>query len=274
MNEAMSENGIVMATMIVALQRPRKMNTTSTTNTRASMIVPESVSTVMRMFSDVSAMIPIFTSEGRRFCNSGKASRTALAIATELPPDCFWMMIIAPCWPSVNVSCARSCTLSWMVATSLRNTFTPLKLPTTMSYISLGSLNSPSTRSEYVLLPISNVPPGMLRFSAPIAALTDSMGMLYASILAGSIYTLISRSGAPEIDTVPTPSIRASGFTTLSSSILYSAAWLSSAFTESIMIGIMSVENLKMIGLFASSGSADATMSSLSRTSLVRSSMS
>ena len=49
---------------------------------------------------------------------------------------------------------------------------------------------------------------------------------------------------------------------------------LSSACTESRMMGIMSVENLKMMGVSASSGSMDETMSSLSRTSLVRTSMS
>ena len=49
---------------------------------------------------------------------------------------------------------------------------------------------------------------------------------------------------------------------------------LSSAFTESIMIGIMSAENLKMIGVLTPSGNADEIMSSLSRTSFVKSSMS
>ena len=85
---------------------------------------------------------------------------------------------------------------------------------------------------------------------------------------------LISRFGAPEIDTVPTPSMRASGLAMLLSRILYSAGMLSLAFAESIMIGIMSAENLKMIGVLISSGNADDIMSSLSRTSFVKSSMS
>ena len=84
----------------------------------------------------------------------------------------------------------------------------------------------------------------------------------------------ISRFGAPEIDTVPTPSMRASGLAMLLSSILYSAGMLSLALAESIMIGIMSAENLKMIGVLISSGNADDIMSSLSRTSFVKSSMS
>ena len=41
-----------------------------------------------------------------------------------------------------------------------------------------------------------------------------------------------------------------------------------------MMIGIMSVENLKIIGVSESSGSMDDTMSSLSRTSFVSTSMS
>ncbi len=49
---------------------------------------------------------------------------------------------------------------------------------------------------------------------------------------------------------------------------------LSSACTDSSKIGIMSVENLKIIGVSASSGIEDDTMSSLSRTSLVSTSMS
>ena len=84
----------------------------------------------------------------------------------------------------------------------------------------------------------------------------------------------ISRFGAPEIDTEPTPEMRASGLATASSRILYRPGMLSSACTDSSRIGIMSVENLKMIGVSASSGIADDIMSSLSRTSLVSTSMS
>ncbi len=84
----------------------------------------------------------------------------------------------------------------------------------------------------------------------------------------------ISRLGAPDIDTEPTPEMRARGLATASSSILYRPGVLSVACTESSTMGIMSVENLNMMGVSASSGMADEIMSSLSRTSLVSTSMS
>ena len=52
------------------------------------------------------------------------------------------------------------------------------------------------------------------------------------------------------------------------------AGRLSSACTDNIKIGIMSVLNLKIIGVFTSSGRAEVTISNLSRTSLVNTSMS
>lgn len=73
---------------------------------------------------------------------------------------------------------------------------------------------------------------------------------------------------------MPTPSMRARGLATPSSSILYRPAILSLASTESRHIGIMSVENLNIIGFSDSSGSIDFTISSLSRTSLVSTSIS
>ena len=60
----------------------------------------------------------------------------------------------------------------------------------------------------------------------------------------------------------------------MSSRILYNAGILSFACTESIMIGIMSALNLNIMGFSASSGNSDFTISNLSRTSLVRTSMS
>ena len=120
MNDAISENGIVIPMMTVALQRPRNMNTTSITNSKAYAIVSPSVATVCLMLSDVSTIIPSSTSEGSLFCSFGSSARTASAMATELPPDCFCIMIIAPCWPFVNAFCARSCVLSTKRAISLR----------------------------------------------------------------------------------------------------------------------------------------------------------
>ena len=82
------------------------------------------------------------------------------------------------------------------------------------------------------------------------------------------------RLGAPEIDTVPTPPIRAIGFTTLSSKILYKPGVLSSAVTERRRIGIASAPNLNNIGLSQLSGRVCFTISSLSRTSFVATSIS
>ena len=84
----------------------------------------------------------------------------------------------------------------------------------------------------------------------------------------------ISRLGAPAMDTEPTPSTRASGLATFSSRILYSPGILWPACTDSSTIGIMSLLNLKMMGVLASSGNMLDTMSSLSRTSLVNASIS
>ncbi len=161
-----------------------------------------------------------------------------------------------------------------MRATSRRYTVRPPWFDTTMSAICSDEENSPCTRSAYVSEPMSKEPPGMLRFSAPMIEPICSTVRLYASRRLGSTYTCISRLGAPEIDTEPTPLMRARGFATASSRILYRPGILSVALTDSIMIGIMSVENLKIIGFSASSGSIDDTMSSLSRTSLVSTSMS
>ena len=96
MNDAISENGIVIPIITVALHRPRKMNTTSITNINAYAIVSPSAFTVIMMFSEESMMTPILTSEGRRFCNSGNFSYIELMISTEFPPVCFWIIIMAP----------------------------------------------------------------------------------------------------------------------------------------------------------------------------------
>ena len=67
MNEAMSDMGMVMVMMSVALHRPRKKNTTMMTNSRAYITVSTSEAMVLRMLSDVSTIMPSFTSDGRRF---------------------------------------------------------------------------------------------------------------------------------------------------------------------------------------------------------------
>ena len=75
----------------------------------------------------------------------------------------------------------------------LLSTLAPLCVPTTTSANWRESSNSPSTRNEYVSLPISKLPPGMFLFSAPIMELIVSILKLYASSLLGSQYTWISR---------------------------------------------------------------------------------
>ena len=274
MNDAMSEMGIVMVMMSVARQRPRKKNTTITTKSKAYITVSTSDAMVLRILSEVSTITPSFTSEGRRFWSVGSISSTLSEISTELAPLCFCITIIAPCSPLLYVSCVRSSSESSIRATSRRYTLRPSCEPTTILAISSEEPNSPCTRSEYVSEPMSNAPPGMLRFSAPMSDAICSMVMPYASRRCGSVYTWISRLGAPDIDTEPTPLIRARGLATASSRILYRPGMLSDARTDSMIIGIMSVENLKIIGVSESSGSIDDTMSSLSRTSLVRTSIS
>ena len=51
------------------------------------------------MFSDVFTITPRVTSEGRVFCICGSICSTFSEMATELAPDCFCTMIIAPCSP-------------------------------------------------------------------------------------------------------------------------------------------------------------------------------
>ncbi len=67
MNDAMSEIGIVIATIMVARHLPRNTNTTMTTNRRAYSIVSTRDAIVLRILSEVSTMTPNFTSEGKRF---------------------------------------------------------------------------------------------------------------------------------------------------------------------------------------------------------------
>ena len=87
MNEAMSENGMVIPIITVALHRPRKMNTTTITNINAYAMVSASVFTVILMLSDESMMTPISTSDGRRFCSSGSFSYIELMISTAEAED-------------------------------------------------------------------------------------------------------------------------------------------------------------------------------------------
>ena len=120
MNDAISEIGMVMVMMSVARHRPRKKNTTSTTNSRAKSTVSTSEAMVLRMLSEVSTMMSSLTSEGRRFCRRGSISSTFSEISTELAPLCFWMIIMAPFSPLLKVCWARSSMESSMRATSLR----------------------------------------------------------------------------------------------------------------------------------------------------------
>ena len=85
----MSDIGMVMTMMVVARQRPRKMNTTSATKSMAKAMVSRRVSMVFMMLSEVLTMMPNFTSEGRFACNVGNMPITLLEISTELAPLCF-----------------------------------------------------------------------------------------------------------------------------------------------------------------------------------------
>ena len=51
------------------------------------------------MFSEVFTITPSVTSEGNVFWICGSMASTFSEIATELAPDCFCTMIIAPCSP-------------------------------------------------------------------------------------------------------------------------------------------------------------------------------
>ena len=186
MNEAMSETGIVMTIIMVARQRPRNMNTTIMTNSRAYSTVSSSEAMVLRMLSEVSMITPSFTSAGRFCCSLGSIFITFSEICTEFAPDCFCMMIIAPWRPPVYVSCVRSSRESTTLATSCRYITRPSDEPTGMLASSEVSSNSPCTRSAYVLEPMSNEPPGVLRFSAPMIEAMVSTLRWYASSCWGS----------------------------------------------------------------------------------------
>ena len=117
-------------------------------------------------------------------------------------------------------------------------------------------------------------PNGRLRFSAAIFDAMVAMERLYSSNLSGSQLMEISRCGAPEMETVPTPRIRLMGCATRSSRILYKAFVLGPDFTDNIRIGMSSMLNLKRNGRLQPSGKAEFIMSNLSRTSFVALSMS
>ena len=57
------------------------------------------LSMVLTMLSEVLAMMPNSTSEGSSCCSSGSMSITFWEMLTELAPDCFCTMIMAPRWP-------------------------------------------------------------------------------------------------------------------------------------------------------------------------------
>jgi len=103
-NDAISERGIVIDIISVALHLPKKRNTTTTTNNNAYATVSVKLSIVFNMLSDVLTMIPSFTSLGSDFCSLGKALSTSFDILTEFAPDCFCTIIIAPFCPLLYVS--------------------------------------------------------------------------------------------------------------------------------------------------------------------------
>ena len=72
MNEQISDTGIVIQVMSVALHRPRKAITTSTTKIKAYMIVSESDPMALVISCDPSKIVSIFTSRGRLAWMSGR----------------------------------------------------------------------------------------------------------------------------------------------------------------------------------------------------------
>ena len=101
---AINEIGIVRIIINVALQRPRKINTTNITTMKVIMIVSCKLSIVFKMFVEVSIITPSCTSDGKLACISGSFSCTFLAMFTEFAPDCFWITIIPPLPPLLKVS--------------------------------------------------------------------------------------------------------------------------------------------------------------------------
>ena len=120
---------------------------------------------------------------------------------------------------------------------------------------------------------MSNEPPGTFRFRLRSRSRAAHRHVVGPRRLGSTAYTWISRLGAPETlraDTVDT--CQRIGY--VPRRVSCRVPRLSDARTDSRQIGIISVENLKMMGFCESSGSIDSTMSSLSRTSLVSASMS
>ena len=91
--------GIVIQIITVARQRPKKTNTTKTTNRMAYIIVSVKLSMVFKILSEVFTITPSFTSLGSDFCNLGNCSITFREMFTEFAPDCFCTTIMAPCTP-------------------------------------------------------------------------------------------------------------------------------------------------------------------------------
>ena len=87
--------------MTVALQRPRKNNTTITTNKNANNTVSTNELIVLLMLSEESIITSNFISPGNVLWIAGKALCTLLAISTVLEPDCFCIIITAPFSPFV-----------------------------------------------------------------------------------------------------------------------------------------------------------------------------
>ena len=85
--------------MKVALQRPRKANTTSITTRKVIMMVSFRESRVFRMLRELSSTVVIFTSEGRVFSIFFISFLIFLITSTVLAPDCFWITMPAPCTP-------------------------------------------------------------------------------------------------------------------------------------------------------------------------------
>ena len=190
MNDTMSEIGMQMAMMSVALHCPRKNNTTITTNINA--YITDSVRELMEfwMVSDESLIISNLMSGGRVFWMSTIIFLTSLQICTVLPPVCFMMMRRQPSRELIFESRKRSLMVSRTTAMSFTNTFLPCGVVvTTRLLISELSLNSLFTRRPYCSRPIFTVPDDTSRLLEATAFATCSRLMPNASILVWSTST-------------------------------------------------------------------------------------
>ena len=191
MKEAINESGIVIQIINVARQRPKKRNTTITTNNRAYITVSAKLSIVFRMLSEVSTITPSFTSLGRFFCKRGRASSTFTGDFYRIgSPDCFLNYNHCPLH-TIIVSLLRtffycvnnSCHITQKyIGSIVRTDYDIRQLPGIVKFLLPHGVHTSHYRYR-------SYHPEYSCFSAPIIELIVSMLRLYASSLLGSQYT-------------------------------------------------------------------------------------